>query len=176
MLLSSLTTYLSAPSLSWIRNLQGSSYSSIHQFSHLLSAFKLETAALASTHKDITMVTDRVSETYAGNLTDPRDLHKLNKEVVFSLVEPMSWFPPPKESHWTMQPFIRWCHNWNSVSKASWQPSPSRICKFLQRYCYCSQECPQGGCTKLVGRNIFLFNLLIGLEKKPKISRTKSLL
>lgn len=84
------THHLSAPAPSRIRNLQGSSYSSIHQFSHLLLAFKLETAALASTDKDIMMMTDGVPETYTGNLTDFRDLHKLNEEVVLSLVEPMS--------------------------------------------------------------------------------------
>lgn len=143
MLLSSLTTHLSAPAPSRIRNLQGSSYSSIHQFSHLLLAFKLETAALASTDKDIMMMTDGVPETYTGNLTDFRDLHKLNEEVVLSLVEPMSWFPWPKESHWSTQPFIRWYGNWSSVSKATWQSPLSRVCKFLQRYCYCSQEGPQ---------------------------------
>lgn len=81
MLLSSVTTHLSAPTPSWIRNLQGSSYSSIHQFSHLILAFKLETAALASTDKDIMMVTDGVPETYTGNLTDFRCLHKLIKRL-----------------------------------------------------------------------------------------------
>lgn len=89
MLQTSLTTYLSVQSPSRIRNLQGSSYSAIHQFSNLL-AFKLETAVLTSTDKDIMMVMDGVAETYAGDMTDFRDLHKLSEEVVFSLVEPVS--------------------------------------------------------------------------------------
>lgn len=58
----------------------------------------LEIAELASSDKDIMTVIDRVPETYAGDMTDVRDLHKLSEEVVFSLVEPVSWSPSPKES------------------------------------------------------------------------------
>lgn len=90
MLSNSLTTYLSSWDPSGIRNLQDSSYSSIHQFSHLLLAFKLETAVLASTDKDIMTMMDGVPETYAGDMTDFRDLHKLSEEVVLSLLEPVS--------------------------------------------------------------------------------------
>lgn len=50
----------------------------------------LEIAELASSDKDIMTVIDRVPETYAGDMTDVRDLHKLSEEVVFSLVEPVS--------------------------------------------------------------------------------------
>lgn len=89
-LMNSVTTYLAAQTPSRVRNLQGSSYSPIHQFSHLLLAFKLETAELASSDKDIMTVMDGVPETYAGDMTDVRDLHKLSEEVVFSLVEPVS--------------------------------------------------------------------------------------
>lgn len=99
MLSNSLATYLPAQTPLRIRNLQGSSYSSIHQFSYLLLAFKLETAVLASTDKDIMTVMDGVPQTYAGDMTDFRDLHKLSEEVVFSLVELVSWSPSPKEPH-----------------------------------------------------------------------------
>lgn len=93
MLSNSLTTYLSAQTPPTIRKLQGSCYSSIHLFSHLLLALKLETAVLAWTDKDIMTVMDGVPETYAGDMTDFRDVHKWSEEIVFSLVEPVSWSP-----------------------------------------------------------------------------------
>lgn len=38
-------------------------------------------------------VMDGVPETYAGDMTDFRDVHKWSEEIVFSLVEPVSWSP-----------------------------------------------------------------------------------
>lgn len=35
-------------------------------------------------------VMDGVPKTYAGDMTDFRDLHKLSEEVVLSLLEPVS--------------------------------------------------------------------------------------
>lgn len=42
---------------------------------------------------------DGAPETCAKGMTDVRDLHKLSKEILFSLVEPVSRSPSPKESH-----------------------------------------------------------------------------
>lgn len=53
-------------------------------------AFKLETVVLTFTDKDIVTVMDGVPETCAKGLTDVRDLHKLSKEILLSLVEPVS--------------------------------------------------------------------------------------